>query len=284
MPLEFFKMAFEEKGIRFSFFNEIFKISIKNKIEDKVEHGALIYLLRSKTYPSTVLDVCFEKLIILLLKNNQLNLNNLNFEKKNIKEISEIVKFKEKGINFDSMFKDVNKDKPILLIQKNFFGALYDLIIIIKYNDLLYCNLLKIGVDKNISQISEILNDQKENNMTYLNNISKSFNINLNNISLVFIFDLEKQIETNFSSGVKYCEQMGIKYYLFSFKQGKLCLYDEESKSITMVEKYIPFYTKIECKNTIKSDVKINKKGSSGKKEDKNDKNEKLDKYFHKYY
>ena len=281
MPLEFFKMAFEKNGIRFSFFNEIFKISIKNKIEDKVEHGALIYLLRSKTYPRTVLDVCFEKLIILLLKNNQLNLNNLNFEKKNIKEISEIVKFKEKGINFDSMFKDVNKDKPILLIQKNFFEALYDLIIIIKYNDLLYCNLLKIGIDKNISQISEILNDQKENNMTYLNNISKSFNINLNNISLVFIFDLEKQMETNFSSGVKYCEQMGIKYYLFSFKQGKLCLYDEESKSITIVEKYIPFYTKIECKNTIKSDVKINKKVSSGKKEDKN---ETLDKYFHKYY
>ena len=281
MPLEFFKMAFEKNGIRFSFFNEIFKISIKNKIEDKVEHGALIYLLRSKNYPRTVFGVCFEKLIILLLKNNQLNLNNLNFEKKNIKEISEIVQFKEKGINFDSIFKDVNKDKPILLIQKNFFGALYDLIIIIKYNDLLYCNLLKIGVDKNISQISEILNDQKENNMTYLNNISKSFNINLNNISLVFIFDLEKQVETNFSSGVKYCEQMGIKYYLFSFKQGNLCLYDEESKSVTMVEKYIPFYTKIECKNTIKSDVKINKKGSSGKKEDKN---EKLDKYFHKYY
>ena len=281
MPLEFFKMAFEEKGIRFSFFNEIFKISIKNKIEYKVECGALIYLLRSKNYPRTVFGVCFEKLIILLLKNNQLNLNNLKFEKENIKEISEIVKFKEKGINFDSMFKDVNKDKPILLIQKNFFGALYDLIIIIKYNDLLYCNLLKIGRDKNISHISEILNDQKENNMTYLNNISKSFNINLNNISLVFIFDLEKQIETNFSSGVKYCEQMGIKYYLFSFKQGKLCLYDEESESVTMVEKYIPFYTKIECKNTIKSDVKINKKGSSGKKEDKN---EKLDKYFHKYY
>ena len=208
-------------------------------------------------------------------------MNNLNFEKKNIKEISEIVQFKEKGINFDSIFKDVNKDKPILLIQKNFFGALYDLIIIIKYNDLLYCNLLKIGIDKNISQISEILNDQKENNMTYLNNISKSFNINLNNISLVFIFDLEKQMETKFSSGVKYCEQMGIKYYLFSFKQGNLCLYDEESESITMVEKYIPFYTKIECKNTIKSDVKINKKGSSDKKEDKN---ETLDKYFHKYY
>ena len=70
-----------------------------------------------------------------------MNLKNLIFKKNNIKEISEIAKLKDEEYS-EPIFEIANKDNPILLIQENFFGPLYDLLIIMKYKNKYYSDFV----------------------------------------------------------------------------------------------------------------------------------------------
>ena len=142
------KLKKKNKVAYFTFYNQLYKEAVKRKIEFKVEKGILIYLLKNEQYPRTVFGVCFEKLITLLLIYNQLNDFDLKFEKNNIKEIIEISYLKEKNIYSNIIFNNIDKEKPILLTQFNYFGKFYDLLIIIKHNNLFYSNFIQIGVDK----------------------------------------------------------------------------------------------------------------------------------------
>ena len=144
-------------------------------------------------------------MITLLLKYNQINNFNLKFQEKNIKEVEEISDFKENNINYNSIFQDIDKDKPILITQKNYFGKFYDLLIIIRYNNIVYSNFIQIGLDKDMSKINDILTDITLNENLYKKEISRELDIDINiiKISLFFIFDYETQKKHDFLSGVK---------------------------------------------------------------------------------
>ena len=196
-----------------------------------------------------------------MLKYNQLNDFDLKFDKNNIKEVNEISNFKEKNINYNSLFNNINKEKPILITQFNYFGKFYDLLIIIKHNDNFYSNFIQIGVDKNQNDIDIILNDLNENKSSYNDNICDELGIDrdLNKISLIFIFDLETQKLNNFSTGVNFCKRKKIDCYLFSSKECKFFSYNDNTRTITYTNKIFPYYTTINYKNTIKKekDAKI---------------------------
>ena len=192
MPLEFFEITKNKEGLYFKFYNNMFKKCLRYKIEYEVEYGTLTRLLKRNDYPRTFLGVCFEKLITLLLMHNKLNINNLKFNKGNIKEIKEITKLKESPYS-GPKFKVENKDGPILLIQENFFGPLYDLLIITKYNNQYYSDFIQIGVDKNAKQIDDIIKDLQDKYNLYKDNIFKAFGINSaskENILKIWIINL----------------------------------------------------------------------------------------------
>ena len=266
MPLEYFKIIInvgeeadridndeeeKNKGVYFVFYNKLYKEVIRRKIEVRVEKGILIRLLKEKEYPRTVFGVCFEKLITLLLKNNQLTYLNLKFDKNNIKEVEEISNFKEENNNYKSIFNNMDKEKPILITQINYFGKFYDLLIIIKHNNLFYSNFIQISVDKTERDIDIILNDLKGNEISYHKNICDELGIdrNLNKISLIFIFDLETQKINNFSSGVKFCKKKKVDCYLFSSKECKFFSYNDYTKTTTYTTNIFPFFTTINYEN-----------------------------------
>jgi hypothetical protein len=170
-PLEYFEIKMIKEGLEFNFYDNTFKQCFRNIVGFEIEKGTLTNLLKRNDYPRTFLGVCFEKLITLLLIHNKMNLRNLIFKKNNIKEISEIAKLKEEYYS-GPKFEDINKDEPILLVQENFFGPLYHLLIITKINNFYYSDFIQIGVDRTKEQIEEIINDLESNYSKY-----KSFGI-----------------------------------------------------------------------------------------------------------
>ena len=279
MPLEFFEITKNKEGLYFKFYNNMFKKCLRYKIEYEVEYGTLTRLLKRNDYPRTFLGVCFEKLITLLLMHNKLNINNLKFNKGNIKEIKEITKLKESPYS-GPKFKVENKDGPILLIQENFFGPLYDLLIITKYNNQYYSDFIQIGVDKNAKQIDDIIKDLQDKYNLYKDNIFKAFGINSDFITCLFIFDYQVQKERNFSSGVQICLEKNINFYLFSTEDCSLVKLKDNKNNFTLFDAYFPSSTIIENKNIVNNDIvhikqkkkneKINKK--ENKEDDKNQK------------
>ena len=282
MPLEYFKIILKDdekaidefkleeendKTVNFSFYNQLYKEAIKRQIEFRVNKGILNNLLKTEQYPRTVFGKCFEKLIILLLKNNQLNDFDLKFDKNNIKEVNEISNFKEKNFDYVSLFNNMDKEKPILITQFNYSGKFYDLLIIKKHNNNFSSNFIKIGADKTEREIDIILNDLKENESLYNKNICDELGINrdLNKISLIYIFDLETQGLNNFSSGVHFCKRKKIVCYLFSTRERKFLFYNDNTKSLTYINSILPCFTTTNNINTIKKE-----------------KDTRIEQYFHK--
>ena len=111
----------------------------------------------------------------------------MEFDKNNIVEISEISILKEDPYS-GKTFK-INKDQSILVLQENFFGPLYDLLIITKRNNKYFSDFIQIGVDKSEEQINKIMKDLETKYDIYKKNILKAFGINSDLISIVFIFD-----------------------------------------------------------------------------------------------
>ena len=218
-PLEYFiikiKKVEQDELISFKFYNTSFKKCFKNIIGFEIDKGTLTKLLQREDYPRTFLGICFEKLITLLLMHNKLNLHNLKFIKNNIKEIKKISQLKEE--NYDGpVFSDVNVNEPILLVQEDFFGPLYDLLIITKRNNNYYSDFVQIGVDKTMDQINNINDAIKSKYNIYQKNIYKAFGINSDFISALFIFDYETQKSRNYSTGFQICKSKSINFYLFS--------------------------------------------------------------------
>ena len=250
MPLEFFGITKNKEGLYFKFYNNMFKKCLRYKIQYEVEYGTLTRLLKKNDYPRTFLGVCFEKLITLLLMHNKLNINNLHFNKGNIKEIKEITKLKEDPYS-GPKFEVENKDEPILLIQENFFGPLYDLLIITKYNNQYYSDFIQISVDKTGQQIDDIINDLQDKYSLYKDNILKAFGIKSDFITCLFIFDLKIQKERNYSSGVQICLKKNINFYLFSTEDCSLIKLKDNNTSYILFDEYFPSSIIKENKNII---------------------------------
>ena len=104
------------------------------------------------------------------MEHNKLYINDLNFEKDNIIEVNEMTQLKENP--YESQKFDLsNNDKDTLIIQKKFFGPIYDLLIITKDNEGYYSDFIQIRVDKTKQQINKIVNDLKSKYCIYKNNI-----------------------------------------------------------------------------------------------------------------
>ena len=89
----------------------------------------------------------------------------------------------------------------ILIIQKNFNGSLYNLVVISKQGDYYYADFIQIGADKNKAQIDKIINELESNYIIYKKNICKPFGIKLDYISLLFIFDFKLSKKVSFRLG-----------------------------------------------------------------------------------
>ena len=270
LPLEYFEIKILKNEMSFNFYNDSLKACIKNIIGFEIEKGTLTRLLKSNNYPRTFFGICFEKLITLLLKHNKLNLLNLKFHKNNIIEIPEIAQLKK--INYSGpIFNLTNKDEPILVIQENFFGPLYDLLIITKRNNKYYSDFVQIGVDKTEREISDIINDLESKYDLYKSNILNVFGINSDFISAVFIFDYKTQKNKDYSNGFQICKNRNINFYLFSLIDCSLIVLNENKDHIILIDEYDqPFL------------LEQNKKAKIIKKKKKeNFIDISIDKYFH---
>ena len=274
-PLEYFEIKKSNDDLTFKFYDKSFKKCFRNIMGIEIEKGALTNLIRRNDYPRTFFGICFEKLITLLLMYNKLNLRNLNFKKGNIKEISEIAKLKEDYYS-GPVFEDIDKDNPILVVQENFFGPLYDLLIITKRNDFYYSDFIQIGADKSKDQIYDIIKDLKSRNMIYKSNILKAFGINSDFISVLFIFDYDTQKKNNFSKGFDTCTKDGINFYLFSLADCSLVELGENKVNKKLVDEYFPSFIINENKN---KNSNLGKKKKKSDKED-NDITTKITNYF----
>ena len=213
-------------------------------------------------YPKTFLGICFEKLIILLLMYNKLNIENLIFKKNSIKEIKEITMLKEENY-IGQKFNNEEINTPILIIQENCFGTLYDLVIITKHNNLYYSDFIQIGVDKDKDQINKIIKDLENNYSLYKQNILEIFGIQTNFISVLFIFDLKTQEKGQYLLGTKLCEEFEIDSYLFSFKDCSLYeLYntDNNNNNLIKVNDYFPSFVINEDRSKENYPINLNKK------------------------
>ena len=264
MPLEYFEIEKKGNDLNFNFYSNFFKKCFKNKIAVEIEKNTLTNLLKKNEYPRTFFGICFEKLITLLLMHNKLNIKNLIFNKNSIKEIKEIAKLKEKDY-IGEVFDEEEIETPILIIQENFFGPLYDLVIITKHDNDYYSDFIQIGVDKDKNQINNIIKDLENNYSLYKKNILKVFGIETKYISVLFIFDLNTQKEGKYLSGTKICKDMKINSYLFSFKDCELFeLYNE---LLINVNDYFPSFIINEdrTKKNYCINLRKNKKSKKGK-------------------
>ena len=174
---------------------------------------------------------------------NKFNLLNLFFEEKDIKEINEIADLKESNYK-GPIFQIENKENPILLLQKNFFGPNYDLLILSRdSNNQMHANFVQIGVDKNQDMIDKILKDLYDNSQYYKKNIIRAFGLEseLNiKITLLFIFDLDTQRKLYFTTGAKFCIDYKIDFYLFSNDSDYFWTYDIQANKCFKLDNYIP--------------------------------------------
>ena len=242
MPLDYFEIIINnDNSVEFLFFHSVYKSCIKKKIGYEVKKRTLTRLLKYEDYPRTFFGICFEKKLTLLLRNNQLNLPNLFFEEENIKEINQINILEEKNYK-GTIFQIKNKNKPILLVQEDFFGPNYDLLILSRQNNKFYANFVQIGVDKDKKMIEQILEDLHKHEQNYKINIVKAFGLESNdiNLTLLFIFDLETQKASEYSSGAKFCFQNKINYFLFSNNFDYLLRYDNNLKELNKCDYFIP--------------------------------------------
>ena len=261
MPLEYFEIKIEETNLKFQFYSDLFKKCFKNKIAVEIEKDTLTKLLMKNDYPKTFFGICFEKLITLLLMHNKLNIKNLIFKKNSIKEIKEIAMLREENYA-GPKFNNEKIETPILIIQENFFGPLYDILIITKHNKLYYTDFIQIGVDKNKEQIYTIIKDLENNYSLYKQNIFKIFGIQTNFISVLFIFDLNTQEKSQYSSGTKICEELMIDSYLFSFEDCSLYeLYNRDNNNnLIKVNDYFPSFVINEDRRQKNYPINLNKK------------------------
>lgn len=216
MP-NYYSIFEDENKVIIKLNNEVFEEAIKQQISFKVERGLYDKILFDKNFPRTTFGVAEEFLIILLFKYNKFNLLNLHITKENIIEVEKIALIKD-------MFpapKTINKFSSILVHQKDFKGEFYDLIIIHvnrKYSTAIF---IQIGTDKSLDQVKEIEKDFNTYKKDYMNKLNSIFGINVQKISLLFIFDFDTQTKRE-ATGIKACEYRNIQYYLFSLRDHRL--------------------------------------------------------------
>ena len=278
LPLEYFEIKIEGNNMSFKFYSNLFKKCFKNKIVAEIEKDTLTKSLMKNDYPRTFFGICFEKLITLLLMYNKLEIENLIFKKNSIKKIKEIAMLKEEQYT-GPKYNNEEINTPILIIQENFFGSLYNLVIITKHNNLYYSDFIQIGVDKDKDQINKIIKDLENNYSLYKQNILEIFGIQTNFISVNFIFDLKTQEKGKYLLGTKICEEFMINSYLFSFEDCSLYELNnaDNNNKLIKINDYFPSFIINEDRKKENYSINLNKK----RKKKSSSGNNKITNFFH---
>ena len=137
--------------------------------------------------------------------------------KENIIRIDEIYNINENNIEK----KENIKDNYPILIKQNKEGAYYDFVIIIEKEKEIYGILIQVGINKKKSDISKIFLYTAMNYQTIFNGLKKLTGQNIQHLSLLFIFDKEKQ-DILFQNLEKYNKQLKNEidgYMIFEIKK-----------------------------------------------------------------
>jgi hypothetical protein len=129
-----------------------------------------------------------ERLIIVLFESNQL-INDFVIPEKNVLNIDKICEINENNINMN--LEIINND-PILIKQIK-EGAYFDFGIILEKNNEIFGLLIQVGLNKKKCEISKVFINFIINYENLIKGLSKLTGKKINKLSLLFIFDKEKQ-------------------------------------------------------------------------------------------
>ena len=226
LPIDFLVFTIYDNNIvSFKFHNEQFKSAVKKCIEYLIQENNFNYILKNLDNNRISYGIFEEKLLILLLSCNKLNLIDLKFKEENKLEVAEIFQFKNNA--FDKTDSLIDKNESIIITQENYLGQNYDLLILIPIKSLnsYKAYLIQIGTNKRKAQITTIKADLNENKSKYIEGFQAFTDCNIIKVELVFIFDKDTQIglkNKNEFSGAQYCIENNILFYLFSIEDFQL--------------------------------------------------------------
>ena len=240
----------ENELIKFNIISDVYTKALNEKIEFNIKKDTLKFIMKKNFFPRTGYGIAEELLIILLLKYNKFNVQNMNFKEKNFIEIEEINKIKDfMQINYSY---HLNNNENLLITQKNYYGQNYDLLIIQKIDNKINAIFVQIGLDKTKTEIKKIKTDLVENINEYKKGL-KAFGFNVDNFYLLFIFDEETQRNLyNKNSGTKICFNNKIDFLVYSFQD--FCL--KSTINLTDYNKLLYFIPKYEIKENSSCDLK----------------------------
>ncbi len=237
LPIQFFKIIYnKEKNIFYINYLYEEEINTSNQeIQSLVTKKAEINInLDEHLRKLSKLEECiFERLIILSIETNSF-LKNMFIPNENIIKVEEIYNINENNID---KIENIIDNSPIL-IKQNKEGAYYDFALIIEKDKKIYGILIQVGLNKKRTDISTIFSYTSLNYETLIKGLNKLIGKNIDFLSLLFIFNKEKQdnllkqlkdnkknkIKQYISIGKEYTKEFFIPYLEFSNKNKQLYL------------------------------------------------------------
>ena len=286
-PIQFFKIIYVDDNSYFNidyqcpelinFSNSILKSYIFQKINIEIninEEGQNMFVVHGFVE---------ERLIIVLFESNQL-INDFEIPEKNVLNIDKLCEINENNINMN--FEIIN-NYPILIKQIK-EGAYFDFGIILEKNNEIFGLLIQVGLNKKKCEISKVFINFIINYENLIKGLSKLTGKKINKLSLLFIFDKEKQeynekklnelnelinklekkkernndedleLKNNkkekykYYIGKNYTKEINIPYLEFSHKTNKLYIENEEIKSTKQfLKSFWPITNKLDNINYI---------------------------------
>ena len=216
LPIQFFKIIYnKEKNIFYVNYLYEEEINTSNQeIQSLVTKKAEINInLDEHLRKLPKLEEClFERLIILSIETNSF-LKNMFIPNENIIKVEEIYNINENNIDK----KENIIDNCPILIKQNKEGAYYDFALIIEKDKKIYGILIQIGLNKKKTDISTIFSYTSLNYETLIKGLNKLIGKNIDFLSLLFIFNKEKQ--DNLLKQLKDNKKNKIKQYIYIGKE-----------------------------------------------------------------
>ncbi len=271
IPLQYLKII-QNKDLKYITFEYQFP-KMMNNFQSQIKLHLLKNYTINKNYISNNWNygLVIKELIIGLFEVNQL-INDLEFPKKNIIEVDSIF-----NIEQEEKIKNILDDYPILIKQR-IQKQDYDFAIILRKNDLNYGILIQVCLNKEKSEIYNININSFLRYYILKDRISNIIGINIDFLSILFIFEHETQndllsklkekqnigkfklkkrshkyIENydeieklNCKIGINACKKFNIPYFTFSHKDKKLY---NEGNSIVDIETFKKLFWPIRNEN-----------------------------------
>ena len=210
LPIQFFKIIYNKEMKYFNVnylcedFYNIYDFEIQFLITQKIKIN--VNSNQDLNNLAIIKGCILERFIIGLIETNKL-LKDMYIPEDNIIRIDEIYNINENDLET----KENIKDNYPILIKQNKEGAYYDFALIIKNKEEIYGLLIQVGLNKKKSEISKIFLCTTMNYDILIKGLKKLTGQKIKQLSLLFIFDKEKQ-DSLFLKLNKYnCQLKGIK-------------------------------------------------------------------------